>query len=106
MSENEVEELIQASSIRDLCGRRPWTNVENHDKDYPQGDLQGFSGLPYGPRPDVSPVIRKKKRVVNGGFANYGEWPWQVSISIKAVDGAYSCGGVIVNNSGSKIKKR
>ena len=55
-------------------------NVENHDKDYPQGDLQGFSGLPYGPRPDVSPVIRKKKRVVNGGGANYGEWPWQVLI--------------------------
>ena len=80
MSENEVEEPIQASSIRDLCGRRPWTNVENHDKDYPQGDLQGFSGLPYGPRPDVSPVIRKKKRVVNGGGANYGEWPWQVLI--------------------------
>ena len=24
MSENEVEELIQASSIEDLCGRRPW----------------------------------------------------------------------------------
>ena len=51
MSQEEVESLIAASQSEDLCGRRPWTNVINHQELYPRGNSQGFSGLPYGSDP-------------------------------------------------------
>ena len=58
----------------ELCGRRPWTNVENHQELYIEGHVQGFSGFPYGPNThSVSPNGgRRKKRIVDGGVANYG----------------------------------
>ena len=51
MSQEEVESLIAASQSEQLCGRRPWTNVINHQELYPRGNSQGFSGLPYGSDP-------------------------------------------------------
>ena len=57
MTEKEVFDLIQTSSTQELCGRRPWTNVENHQKIFPDGNPQGYSGLPIGPQPHkVSPL--------------------------------------------------
>ena len=44
MTEKEVENLIQFSTVENLCGRRPWTNVENWEILYPDGDVQSFSG--------------------------------------------------------------
>ena len=41
MTEKEVFDLIQTSSTQELCGRRPWTNVENHQKIFPDGNPQG-----------------------------------------------------------------
>lgn len=34
-------------------------------------------------------------RIVGGGDASPGEWPWQVSLHVK---GAFTCGGTLVNN--------
>ena len=41
MTEKEVYDLIQTSSTQELCGRRPWTNVENNQKKFPDGNPQG-----------------------------------------------------------------
>ena len=46
---------------------------------------KGFSGLPTGPlQYKVSPLSRKK-RIVEGGVANYGEWPWQIFMERKTL---------------------
>ena len=37
----EVDDLIQTSSTQELCGRRPWNNVENNQKKFPDGNPQG-----------------------------------------------------------------
>jgi len=97
MSKETVDTLIKSSSDEDLCGRRPWTNVENHQKLYPEGHVQGFSGLPFGPNiHPVSPIGRRKKRIVNGGASNYGEWPWQIRIHYSK-DNSFFCGGSVIN---------
>jgi len=97
MSKETVDTLIKSSSDAELCGRRPWTNVENHQKMYPEGHVQGFSGLPFGP--DIHPVSpngRRKKRIVNGGASNYGEWPWQIRM-LDSKDYSGFCGGSVIN---------
>lgn len=82
----------------ELCGRRPWTNIGNHQELYIEGHVQGFSGFPYGPNThSVSPIGgRRKKRIVDGGVANYGEWPWQIQI-VGADSRSHSCGGTLIN---------
>ena len=82
----------------ELCGRRPWTNVENHQELYIEGHVQGFSGFPYGPNThSVSPIGgRRKKRIVDGGVANYGEWPWQIRM-VQYTEHSTSCGGSLIN---------
>ena len=51
MTRMEMEDKVNSSSsVKDICGRRPWTNVEDYYKQYPIGNPKGFSGaLPYGP---------------------------------------------------------
>ena len=82
----------------ELCGRRPWTNVENHKQLYIQGHVQGFSGFPYGPNThSVSPIGgSRNKRIVDGGVANYGEWPWQIQMVV-ADSHSHRCGGSLIN---------
>ena len=97
MPKDEVDNLVRSSKYEDLCGRRPWTNIQNHQWIYPEGNVQGFSGLPYGPRPtfDFS-HLHRKKRIINGGAANFGEWPWQIGIFTTTT--IIECGGVLLNN--------
>ena len=80
-----------------LCGRRPWTNVENHQQLYIEGHVQGFSGFRYGPNThSASPIGGRKKRIVEGGVANYGEWPWQIQM-VWADSHSHRCGGSLIN---------
>ena len=51
MKQDEVEDLIESTSVEDLCGRRPWLNVAHHERLYEEGTPHGGSGLPYGPDP-------------------------------------------------------
>ena len=52
----------------------------------------GFSGIPYGP--DISKYYQVRQgRIVAGGSANYGEWPWQVILYLAT----YDCGGSLIN---------
>ena len=81
MKQQEVEDHIEKASVADLCGRRPWLNVQDYERLYEEGTPHGASGLPYGP--DPTSIYRKRSRqgrIVDGKFANYGEWPWQVRI--------------------------
>jgi len=93
MSKEKVDILIQNSSDEELCGRRPWTNIEKYQKLYQEGHVQGFSGIPFGPNNHpASPYSRRKKRIVNGGAANYGEWPWQIRM-LQFKKYKFFCGG-------------
>ena len=76
-SESKASSPLSSSS-RALCGRRPWTNVENYYRLYHDGHPKGFSGLPYGP--DLSSP--RKGKIIGGDTANYGEWPWQVCLIV------------------------
>ena len=87
-SESKASSPLSSSS-QALCGRRPWTNVENYYRLYHDGHPKGFSGLPYGP--DLSSP--RKGKIIGGDTANYGEWPWQVSINTSDL----SCGGTLLN---------
>ena len=49
MQKKDVDLMIEGITTNDICGRRPWTNVENHQFLYPEGQQSGFSGLPFGP---------------------------------------------------------
>ena len=52
MDKDQADELLRNSSTQDICGRRPWSNVINHQKLYPNGNRQGFSGIPFGANSD------------------------------------------------------
>ena len=97
MKQQEVEDHIQKTSVEGLCGRRPWLNVEDYERLYEDGTPHGASGLPYGPNPSaIYRLPRRQGRIVDGKFANYGEWPWQVRILYNGAD--QYCGGSLVNN--------
>ena len=69
MDKEEVEAKVSSSTTEEICGRRPWTAVKDHEKIYPNGHPQGFSGLPYGP--DL--VNRGRRgRIIDGEQANFG----------------------------------
>ena len=91
LSKPQVEDRIKSSSTKDLCGRRPWTNIEEFYKLYLKGHPQGFSGIPYGPI--LSSHQGRQGRIVSGVSANYGEWPWQIFLSAPP----YSCGGSLIS---------
>ena len=91
-SKEEVEDMIKTSSWKDLCGRRPWTNVRDYYKLYLPGHPQSFSGLPYGPDLE-SRYQARRGRIIDGGSANYGEWPWQVYLETAK----HKCGGSLLN---------
>ena len=91
MSKDEVDQLTRKSTTEDLCGRRPWTNIVNHQKLYKDSISQGFSGNPYGHQSNNT--NSRVKRIVDGVAANFGEWPWQVFIKTRRF-----CGGSLINN--------
>ena len=69
------------------------------------GHVQGFSGIPFGPNNHpASPYSRRKKRIVNGGAANYGEWPWQIRM-LQFKKYRFFCGGSLLNKEWASIKK-
>ena len=92
MPQQKVTELLQNSSTRDICGRRPWTNVDDFYKLYREGHPQGFSGFPYGR--DVNGLYRRA-RVTDGLTANFGEWPWQAQILFNSNP---ICGGSLIDH--------
>ena len=47
MDKDQNDELKRKSSTQDICVRRRWSNEINHQKLYPNGNRQGFSGIPY-----------------------------------------------------------
>ncbi len=69
------------------CGRRPWFSVKERFMLYPDGVRNGASEAPIG---SARPRRGERRgrwrfesrtgRIVNGAAADYGEWPWQVSL--------------------------
>ena len=99
MKQQEVEDLIEKTPIDELCGRRPWLNIEHYRRLYERGTPHGASGLPYGP--DTTAIHRqhsRQRRIVDGKVANYGEWPWQVKVLVVYETSASSCGGSLINH--------
>ena len=89
-----LERELKNMSYTEACGRRPWQKVNGYAKRYPEGHskLSGFSESRIGQsnsvrrrnskflRGDWTSSSSRTGRIVQGERADYGEWPWQISL--------------------------
>lgn len=83
----DVDELISKinnMTYSEICGTRPWKFVKEYQNIYPEGNKSGksYSGKYENHNYNLkfSQQVPRNRRIIQGNKADYGEWPWQISI--------------------------
>jgi len=118
---------LKNRTYRDICGKRPWFESKKRVAFYPQGVRNGLSEAKMGANPKRTPFGRqlvpntrqgrflwglnspsrggesssrnRDGRIVNGKTADYGEWPWQISLrQWRTATYLHKCGCALLNS--------
>ena len=82
--ESVTDKPLSKLTYTEACGRTPWLDEE-------------FRASQASPR--FFGQLSRKKRIVNGEKAEYGEWPWQVSLRQWNVTAfRHKCGAVLLSD--------
>ena len=66
---------LETASYQDICGTTPWKN-----KTFRDAQASPRSGRRMGGGDQFWNQFNRRGKIVNGERAEYGEWPWQVSL--------------------------
>jgi len=85
---------LETASYQDICGTTPWKN-----KTFRDAQASPRSGRRMGGGDQFWNQFNRRGKIVNGERAEYGEWPWQVSLrQWRTATFLHKCGAALLSD--------
>jgi len=94
--ESSTEKPLHSMTFKEACGRTPWLN-----ETFRSIHASPRSARMIGRNPKVNNLwkqLNRRGKIVNGEKAEYGEWPWQVSLrQWRTATFLHKCGAALLS---------
>jgi len=94
--ESSTDKPLHSMTFKEACGRRPWLNAT-----YRSIHASPRSGRKIGGKTKTGKIwkqLTRSGKIVNGEKAEYGEWPWQVSLrQWRTATFLHKCGAALLS---------
>jgi len=94
--ESSTEKPLHSMTFKEACGRTPWLNDT-----FRSIHASPRSGRKIGGKTDTGHIwkqLNRQGKIVNGEKAEYGEWPWQVSLrQWRTATFLHKCGAALLS---------